>query len=66
MFKSLNGIGLGPCYMGFISFLNGKPDVLRKAGVPEGYELMVPFSRGIPKAMQGAGRRSKPDVIGWI
>jgi nitroreductase len=62
MFLKAYELGLGTCYMGFIGFL--KPGVLSKAGVPAGHELMVPFIIGHPKARQGAGRRSKPKMLG--
>jgi hypothetical protein len=52
--------------MGFISYLNTRPDVLRKAGVPEGYELMVPMILGYPKNKQITGKRSKPNILKWI
>jgi nitroreductase len=65
MFLKAYEMGLGTCYMGFVSFLNSKPDILRKIGVPENYELMVPFILGHPKANQGTGNRNKP-IAQWI
>jgi nitroreductase len=59
-------LGLGTCYMGFISLLNSKPDVLKKIGVPENHELKVPFIIGHPKAKQGASKRKKPNILKWI
>jgi nitroreductase len=67
MFLKAYELGLGTCYMGFISYLNTRPDVLRKAGVPEGYELMVPMIIGYPKNKQTAtAKRNKPNVLKWI
>jgi nitroreductase len=66
MFLKAHELGLGTCYMGFVAFLSSKPDVVRKMGVPEGHELMVPFILGIPKAKPGAGKRRKPDIIKWV
>ena len=66
MFLKAYELGLGTCYMGFISFLAGKPEVLRNAGVPDGYELTVPFILGRPKNKQGAGRRNKPNILKWV
>lgn len=66
MFLKAYEIGLGTCYMGFVQFLSSKPDVLKKMGVPEGYEIMVPFILGHPKTKQGAGKRNKPNVLKWI
>ena len=66
MFLKAYEIGLGTCYMGFVGFLRSKPDVLRKIGVPEGYEMVVPFILGHPKTKQKAGKRNKPNVLKWI
>src|SRR5271157_4431146 len=57
MFLKAYELGLGTCYMGFVSLLNSKPDTLKKIGVPENYELMVPFILGHPKKEQGAAKR---------
>jgi nitroreductase len=46
LFLKAYELGLGTCYMGFISYLSTRPEVLRKAGVPEGFELMVPMILG--------------------
>ncbi len=35
MFLKAYELGLGTCYMGFVSFLNSKPDVLRKMAFPK-------------------------------
>jgi nitroreductase len=59
-------LGLGTCYMGYMSLLSRKPDVLRKAGVPEGYQLMVPLVLGYPKNKQGPGKRNNPNILKWI
>jgi nitroreductase len=58
-------LGLGTCYMGFVNFLNAKPEVLRKIGVPENYAMMVPFIIGHPKTTQGSGKRQKPQIAEW-
>jgi nitroreductase len=52
MFLKAYELGLGTCYMGFVQLLSSKPDVLKKIGVPEGYEMMVPFILGHPKTKQ--------------
>ena len=66
MFLKAYELGLGTCFMGFVQFLTSKPDVLKKIGVPENYEMQVPFILGHPKAKQGAGKRKKPIVLKWI
>jgi nitroreductase len=63
MFLKAYDLGLGSCYMGYVDFL--APDVLKKAGVPEGFELQVPLILGYPKTKEGRGKRNKPDVV-WI
>jgi nitroreductase len=66
MFLKAYELGLGTCYMGFVSLLNSKPEVLRKIGVPENCELMVPFILGHPETKQGTSKRKKPNILKWI
>jgi nitroreductase len=66
MFLKACELGLGTCYMGFVQFLNSKPDVLKKIGIPENYEMMVPLILGHPKMKQEAGKRKKPIILKWI
>jgi nitroreductase len=66
MFLKAYELGLGTCYMGFVQFLNSKPEVLRKMGVPENFVMTVPLILGHPKAKQKAGRRKKPNILKWI
>jgi nitroreductase len=63
MFLKAYELGLGTCYMGFVQFLNSKPEVLRKIGVPENCDMLVPFIIGHPKAAQGAGKRGSPQIL---
>jgi nitroreductase len=62
MFLKAYELGLGTCYMGFVNLLNSKPDVLKKIGVPDNYQMTVPFILGHPKTKQGAGKRNKPEI----
>ena len=66
MFLKAYELGLGTCYMGFVSLLKSKPDVLKKMGVPENYDLMVPLILGHPKTKQESGKRKKPNILKWI
>ena len=66
MFLKAYELGLGTCYMGFVSLLNSKPAILRKIGVPENYDLMVPFILGHPETKQGTSKRKKPNILKWI
>lgn len=66
MFLKAYELGLGTCYMGFVQFLNNKPEVLRKIGVPENYEMLVPFIIGHPKTAQNASKRSDPKILNWL
>ncbi len=66
MFLKAYELGLGTCYMGFIAFLNKKPEILQKAGIPQGYELTVPLILGHPKNKQKPGNRKKPQVLKWM
>jgi nitroreductase len=62
MFLKAYELGLGTCYMGFVSLLNGKPNVLKQIGVPDNYQMMVPLILGHPKAKQGKRKRKQPIV----
>jgi nitroreductase len=66
MFLKAYQLGLGTCYMGFVNFLNHKPEVLKRVGMPDNYAMMVPFIMGHPKTKQGPGKRKKPEIIKWI
>lgn len=66
MFLKAYELRLGTCYMGFVSLLNSKPDILRKIGVPENCELMVPFILGHPETKRGTSKRKKPNILKWI
>jgi nitroreductase len=66
MFLKAYELGLGTCYMGLVFLLKDKPEVLKKIGIPENYEMMVPLVLGHPKTQKGAGRRNKPSVLKWI
>jgi nitroreductase len=67
MFLKAYELGLGTCYMGFVSrLLSSNPDVLKKIGVPENYDMMVPLILGHPKTKQEAGTRKKPTIMKWI
>ena len=43
MFLKGYELGIETCYMGFVMLLRTKPDVLKKVGVTDGYDLMVPL-----------------------
>ena len=66
MFLKAYELGLGTCYMGYIDAFLTQPDILKKLGVPDGYQLMVPFVLGYPKNKQGAGARKKPIILNWF
>ena len=66
MFLKAYELGLGSCYMGFVNFLSSKPEVMKKIGVPDNCEIMVPLIVGHPKTKQGAGKRNKPVILKWI
>jgi nitroreductase len=66
MFLKAFELGLGTCSMGFVQFLNSKPDVLKKIGVPENCEMIVPLILGHPKTKQEASKRKEPNILKWI
>ncbi len=66
MFLKAHELGLGTCFMGFVQFLSSKPDALKKVGIPDGCDLMVPFIIGHPKVKHKVGKRDKPNILKWI
>ena len=66
MFLKAYELGLGTCYMGYVNFLNNKPEALKKVGVPDNCTMMVPFIMGHPKTKQGTGKRNKPVILNWV
>jgi nitroreductase len=65
MFLKAYDLGLGSCYMGFVNYINNKPESLKKVGVPENCKMMVPFIMGHPKVAHSKGKRNKPTVLKW-
>jgi nitroreductase len=65
MFLKAHELGLGTCYMGFVNLINSKSEILRKLGVPENYDMMVPFVLGYPKNPLGTGKRKQPVILNW-
>jgi nitroreductase len=63
MFLKAYELGLGTCYMGFVSYLNSNPEVLKKMGVPDNYRMTVPLIVGHPKTKQEKGKRNKPEIL---
>ncbi len=66
MFLKAYELGLGTCYMGFVGLLTSNTEVMKKLGIPENYELQVPFILGHPKTKHGADKRNSPVVLQWI
>lgn len=58
-------LGLGSCFIGFGNFLNEKPDVLEKAGVPEGYDVIAPLIFGFAQEQVDAKPR-QVNTLSWI
>jgi nitroreductase len=67
MFLKAYELGLGACYMGWIDMLyQTHPEILKKAVIPEDYDMQVALILGYPKGKAGAGKRKKPNVLKWI
>ena len=67
MFLKAHELGLGTCYMGWIDSMNQRhPEVLKKAGVPDGFVMQVPLILGYPKSKLGMGKRKKPVILKWV
>jgi nitroreductase len=65
MFLKAYELGLGTCYMGFVSALTENPTVMKKLGVPDNCRMMVPFILGYPKAKPPQKTRQKPQIVQW-
>jgi nitroreductase len=67
MFLKAHELGLGTCYMGWIDLLNqNRPEILKNAGIPDGYEMQVSLILGYPKSKSGKGKRNKANILKWI
>jgi nitroreductase len=65
MFLKAHELGLGTCYMGFVSALADNPTVMKKLGVPDNCRMMVPFILGYPKGKPQPKTRQKPHILSW-
>lgn len=67
IFLKAHELGLGTCYMGWIDLMNqNRPEVLRKVGLPDGYEMQVALILGYPKNKSGSGKRNQANILKWI
>jgi nitroreductase len=65
MFLKAYELGLGTCYMGFVHLISSKPEARKKLGIPDGYDIKVPFIMGHPKNKINEGKRNKPNIQ-WV
>jgi len=66
MFLKAHELGLGTCYMGFVSALADNRTVMRKLGAPDNCRMMVPFVLGYPTEIPPTKTRQKPNILKWI
>lgn len=64
MFLQAFDEGLGSCFIGFASCLNGDP-LLAEAGVPDGFEVLAPLVFGYP-AEEPEAKSREVKVIKWL
>lgn len=65
MFLKAYELGLGTCYMGFVSALADNPTVMKRLGVPDDCRMIVPFILGYPKEKPHPKTRQKPRIVHW-
>ncbi len=62
MMIAAQSLGVGSCWMGFMRFIFEDDEMMRKLGVPEGYEPQQAAVFGYPAGESSAPERSK-DVV---
>ncbi|MHB0935160.1 MAG: nitroreductase family protein [Armatimonadota bacterium] len=58
-------LGLGTCWVGFLSFLLNQPEVKAELGVPDGYQVIAPIVVGRPLSSPPPVPRNAPEVVYW-
>jgi nitroreductase len=65
MMIAAESLGVGSCWMGFVNFIFKDADMMKKLGVPEGYEPQQAAVFGYPNEKKQAPERN-PDVVTYI
>lgn len=65
MMIAAESLGVGSCWMGFVNFLFGDAGIMKKLGVPEGYEPQQAAAFGYPDGKKEAPGRDL-DVVTYI
>lgn len=59
------GMGMGTCWMGFVSMYLMAPEAKREFGLPEDYLVVAPIAVGYPVEEPGRMERNPADMVFW-
>jgi len=59
------GLGLGTCWMGFVTVYLGTAEGGKRFGIPEGHQVVAPIVVGHPTVKFAAVNRTPPDLLFW-
>lgn len=66
MMIAAESLGIGSCWMGFVSFIFDDADMMKKLGVPEGYEPRQAAVFGYPDGRKQPALPRNPDVVTYV
>jgi nitroreductase len=66
MMIAAESLGIGSCWMGFINFIFNDAEMMKKLGVPEGYEPQQAAVFGYPEGEKKSAPARNLDVVTYI
>lgn len=66
MLIAAESLGIGSCWMGFVSFIFDDAEMMKRLGVPEGYEGKQAAVFGYQDGEKNAAPPRSPDVVTYV